>query len=335
MRKQTVFYGVLDWGLGHATRSIPIIKKLLERNVDVILGSSGNALALLKIYFPTLKAYELPEYNVNYKHKSMLLNMSLQLPKIISVIKKENDILEQIVQKENITHIISDNRYGLYHGKIPAAFITHQLFISSPVLKKSVNQLNHQKIKKFTVCWVPDFEDENKCLAGELAHGKVDFDVEYIGPISRFMETDSANEKKSHVERSRNISYKYIGIVSGPEPSRSDFEDFLLKKFSAVEGNHLLITGQPDKKRLASENVEIVNHLNDHDFALAVKNAEKVFCRSGYSSIMDLYYLGVSAEMYPTPNQPEQEYLAKIYSPKKSTFKNNLLDAAVDNFLSF
>lgn len=330
MRKQTVFYGVLDWGLGHATRSIPIIKKLLERNADVILGSSGSALALLKIYFPTLKFYELPEYNVNYKHKSMLLNMSLQLPKIISVIKKENEILGQAVQKENITHIISDNRYGLYHDNIPAAFITHQLFIPSPVLKKSINQLNHQKIKKFTVCWVPDFEDENKCLAGELSHGKVDFDVEYIGPISRFINVDATFE---YASTPLNMTYKYVGIVSGPEPSRSDFEGFLLKKFSSVEGKHLLITGQPDKKRLASEHVEIVNHLNDHDFATAIKNAEKVFCRSGYSSIMDLYYLGVSAEIYPTPNQPEQEYLAKIYSHKKPIIKNDLLDSTINKFL--
>lgn len=334
MQKQTVFYGVLDWGLGHATRNIPIIKNLLERNIDVILGSSGNALALLKIYFPHLRFYELPEYNVNYKHKSMLLNMSLQLPKIISTIKKENELLLQIVVKENITHIISDNRYGLYHEVIPSAFITHQLFIPTPILKKSVNQLNHQKIKKFKVCWIPDFEEENESLAGKLSHGKVDFKIEYIGPVSRFMETDSANEKKSHVERSRNISYKYVGIVSGPEPSRSDFEDFLLKEFSAVEGKHLLITGQPNKKRLASEHVEIVNHLNDQDFACAVKNAEKVFCRSGYSSIMDFYYLKVSAELYPTPNQPEQEYLAKIYNCKKHTTKNNLLDNALSNFFS-
>ncbi len=331
MRKQTVFYGVLDWGLGHATRSIPIIKKLLERNADVILGSSGNALALLKIYFPTLKVYELPGYNVNYKHKSMLLNMSLQLPKIISAIKKEKEILQQIVQKENITHIISDNRYGLYHNQIPAAFITHQLFIPSPVLKKSVNQLNHQKIKKFTVCWIPDFEDENESLAGELSHGKVDFDVEYIGPLSRFMNVDATFE---HVSTPLNITYKYVGIVSGPEPSRSDFEDFLFKKFSEVEEKHLLITGQPDKKRLATEHIDIVNHLNDHDFAMAVKNAEKVFCRSGYSSIMDLYYLGVSAEIYPTPNQPEQEYLAKIYSYTKPAIKNNLLDNILNEFLN-
>jgi len=332
MRKQTVFYGVLDWGLGHATRSIPIIKKLKERNTDVILGSSGNALALLKIYFPSLKIYELPEYNVNYKHKSMLLNMSLQLPKIISAIKKENEILQQIVQKENITHIISDNRYGLCHNQIPAAFITHQLFIPSPVLKKSVNQLNHQKIKKFTVCWVPDFEDENESLAGKLSHGKVNVDTKYIGPISRFMDVHATFE---HVSTPLNMTYKYAGIVSGPEPSRSDFEAFLLKEFNAVKGKHLLITGQPDKKRLSSEHIDIVNHLSDNDFAMAVKNAEKVFCRSGYSSIMDLYYLGVSAEIYPTPNQPEQEYLAKIYSYKKSAIKNNLLDNAVDNFLSF
>lgn len=43
-----VFVSPLNWGLGHSTRDIPIIEELLRQGHEVTIGSSGNALALLK-----------------------------------------------------------------------------------------------------------------------------------------------------------------------------------------------------------------------------------------------------------------------------------------------
>ena len=43
-----VFLSPLNWGLGHSTRDIPIIKELLSHGHEVTIGTSGNALALLK-----------------------------------------------------------------------------------------------------------------------------------------------------------------------------------------------------------------------------------------------------------------------------------------------
>ena len=42
----------LDWGLGHASRIIPIIDKYLELGDNVIIAGSGMSLNLLQKQFP-------------------------------------------------------------------------------------------------------------------------------------------------------------------------------------------------------------------------------------------------------------------------------------------
>ena len=44
--------------------------------------------------------------------------------------------------------------------------------------------------------------------------------------------------------------------------------------------------------------------------------AKRIICRSGYSTMMDLDAIGVSAEICPTPGQSEQEYLAEHLTGK-------------------
>jgi predicted glycosyltransferase len=47
-----------------------------------------------------------------------------------------------------------------------------------------------------------------------------------------------------------------------------------------------------------------------------LKNADKIFARSGYSTIMDLFTLNClsKAVFFPTPGQTEQIYLSEIHS---------------------
>ena len=56
MAKKRILVAPLDWGLGHASRSISVIKALLDREVDVLLGSNGRPLALLRREFPQLES---------------------------------------------------------------------------------------------------------------------------------------------------------------------------------------------------------------------------------------------------------------------------------------
>src|SRR5262245_52446649 len=123
----------LDWGLGHATRCIPIINELLNKNCSVVIGGSGEALELLKIEFPHLAFVSLPAYRPVYPSLgSMVWNMLTQLPKFLSTIKKEHDVIEQLVRSSKIDLIISDNRYGCWSSAVPSIFITHQTNILLP-----------------------------------------------------------------------------------------------------------------------------------------------------------------------------------------------------------
>lgn len=50
----------LNWGLGHATRSIPIIRHYLAKGDEVVLGGDGESILLLKQAFPNLRVIDLP-----------------------------------------------------------------------------------------------------------------------------------------------------------------------------------------------------------------------------------------------------------------------------------
>ena len=48
----------------------------------------------------------------------------------------------------------------------------------------------------------------------------------------------------------------------------------------------------------------------------AILHAEKVISRSGYSTIMDLYFLDCDSELHATNGQREQEYLLHLHASK-------------------
>ena len=79
MVKKRILISPLNWGLGHATRCIPIIKALEANNFEPILASDGVALDLLKKEFPHLLALELPSYAIEYAKKLPLKSFNTDL----------------------------------------------------------------------------------------------------------------------------------------------------------------------------------------------------------------------------------------------------------------
>ncbi len=194
--KQRILVAPLDWGLGHATRCIPIIKELLTQNCDVWLAAENAQQHLLASEFPDLQMLELPGYRIKYAktRQGLVWKMIKQSLKLKRAINAENKWLQQIVEKYEFDAVISDNRYGLHHTAIPCIFITHQLQIKSPAGKWTENILqkrNYHYINRFMECWVPDWPGENN-LAGELSHPliKPKVPVHYIGLLSRLVKKD-------------------------------------------------------------------------------------------------------------------------------------------------
>ncbi|WP_298365008.1 glycosyltransferase [uncultured Lutibacter sp.] len=319
--------------MGHATRCVPIINELIKANFEPIIASDGNALLLLQKEFPNLKSFELPSYNIRYSKKGKYLKIKLffQIPTIISAVKSERKLIAQLIEKEQVEGVISDNRFGVYSSKIPSVYVTHQLNVMSGNTTFLTSYFHQKIIEKFDECWIPDF-DFGCNISGELGHIKnAKLKLKYIGLLSRF--------KFSKREIKRDI----LVLLSGSEPQRTLLEKKLLKTFKNYKGTVLFVRGVLSKedKVEVSNNIKVENYLLTKDLEKAIVESEIVISRSGYSTIMDLAVLQKKAYFIPTPGQFEQEYLAKLMSRNKiapfSSQNEFSLDKLkeVDNFNGF
>jgi hypothetical protein len=145
--KPRILVAPLDWGLGHATRCIPIIRELLVQDCDVWLAGEGAQEQLLKNEFPELPFLDLPGYRIRYAKtkRGLLWKMIQQGPKMQQAIRYEHRWLKKAVKEHGFDAVISDNRYGLYHSSVPSFFITHQLTIKSPLGKWTEKILQNTK----------------------------------------------------------------------------------------------------------------------------------------------------------------------------------------------
>ncbi|MCQ2324907.1 MAG: hypothetical protein MJZ58_01790 [Paludibacteraceae bacterium] len=333
----------LNWGLGHASRCVPLITRLCREGHEVVLGGDGDALTYLRQHFPHLRSIELAQLNLRYSAgKRQVLAMMVAIPKLIAFSIRDHRLLKRLQSVEHFDQVISDNRFGLYltptalHSTLAqrasttlnsklstlhCIYITHQLHIMLPRpykwLEPFASRLHAYIYNKYSEVWVPDTPDHR--LSGELStinsklinystlstlHSK----LKYVGPLSRFATLNSKLAQRAsttlHSKLSTLNSYKAVALFSGLEPHRTLFEQAILERFKGREQEVLLVNGKVNKQ------------LSDEELAYYLLNAQTIICRSGYSTIMDLDALGVldKAELIPTPGQPEQEYLAEKFA---------------------
>jgi uncharacterized protein (TIGR00661 family) len=325
--KKQILVAPLNWGLGHATRCIPIINALIENNYQPLLASNGIALQLLKKEFPELICIELPSYNIKYSKngKSLKWKLLIKGPKIIKAILAEKKALKIILKTYKVDGIISDNRFGVLSKKVPSVFITHQLNVLSGNTTWISTYIQQKFIKRFDECWVPDVESKPN-LTGKLGHLKNNkLPVKYINPLSRF---NNFNSK---------IIYNVLVLLSGPEPQRSILEVQLLSQLETFKGKVLFVKGLIGNEQtiIKKKNIIIYNFMLSHELEKAINESAIVLSRSGYTTIMDLAKLNKKAFFIPTPGQFEQEYLAQrleklhlIPSCKQADFKIEMLNMA-------
>ena len=308
-----VLVAPLDWGLGHATRCIPIVNELLEQGFKVSIAASGAIEILLKKEFPQLNFLPLFGYNVSYSKSDIgfLWKMMLQITSINKTIRNENTWLQNIITEHKVDIVISDNRFGLYNKNVKCIFITHQLNIQTGnrFTNKIAQLINYKYINKFNECWVPDVVGENN-LAGILSHPKKvpTTPIKYIGTLSRFT--------KAVVEKNIDVAV----ILSGPEPQRTIFENIILQQTINSNLKIKIVRGLPSVENnllVENKNICVENHLPKDALGLLIQSSKVVISRSGYSTVMDMAALQQAAIYVPTPGQTEQEYLAKYLAEKK------------------
>jgi len=315
----------LDWGLGHATRCIPVIRLLLKYKCKVYIAGSGDSLLLLQKEFPQLTTFTLPAYKPEYPSVgSMVFKMAMQLPRFVRVIRDEHRAVEAIIAREQIDIVISDNRYGCWSSKAKSIFITHQSNILMPArfgwLAPFVRNANYRMMRKFSICWIPDRPGDESIAGNLIAFGTFDDTIShaYIGPLSRFI--PSGNRTKR---------YDLLCVFSGPEPQRSILESIVVQQVNKATLKTLIVRGLPGNIPVAPlhTHATVVPFMNSEALQQAIESSSCILARSGFSTVMDLTRLGGHVIFIPTPGQTEQEYLAArllqkgiAYSTSQSTF---------------
>ena len=361
--KKTILVCPLDWGLGHATRCVPLVEQFLAEGYQVIIGADKNPLAFLQQEFPELKTVVIPGYEINYGEKGSALKLFYESVKFFNFIKEEHQFIEEIIKENNIDMIVSDNRYGLYSKKVKSIIITHQLYVKAPLGEKIAHKKIEKLIGNFDECWIPDMEGTPN-LSGDLSHLKpFKHPHKFIGALSRFTSLRTLRkEKRSNFKKE--FDYDIIAILSGPEPQRTIFEKLVFEQIEKHNLKAVVVLGLPSSNVIArdkteailtsvneiaslsrkamprnGENIRIFNHLPTEEFYNYIQKSKVVVCRAGYSSIMDLAALNKKAILVPTPGQTEQEYLAsyhlkkgKFYSQKQSEFDLEKGLVEVENF---
>ena len=312
-----VIYGVCSWGLGHATRSLPVIRKLIKEDNEVTIISNGRSLELLKKELrDKIDYFDIPDYPMLLSENSrqFMVKSVVYWPSFIARMESGLQKLKKILQNRKCDRIISDARYDLYSRTIPSFFISHQIRILNPLRIKMFERgseiFNLFFFKRFAGIIVPDYKEDN--LSGDLSHNlkKIDENkLHYVGVLSDFKK----KKKKQDID--------YLISISGPEPQRTILEEKLLPQLEDLKGNIIITLGKTeDKDKFSNKNIETYSFLSKDKREDFLNRSKLVISRSGYSTISDLAVIGTKAFMTPTPGQIEQEYLGQYHNKKGSFY---------------
>lgn len=317
LNNKNILVAPLDWGLGHATRCIPIIQYLREKGANVLLGGEGRSLQLLKHSFPELLAVDLPAYNIRYAHgNQQLYTLARQIPHLLTTFTAERAALHQIEKTHAVDAVISDNRYGLWSNRIPSVFLTHQISPIAP-FRYFVYALQKRYLARFDACWILD-EEANGGLSGSLAHAYAPPQhATFIGNLSRF-----STPKTSLFPFPLPENIDLTVILSGPEPQRTLLFDAIVKQSSLLPYSIVIVEGKPESEHSYQKgNLTVFPYLTETSLLSLIQRSNALLSRGGYTSIMD--FAAIQAQnvvLIPTPGQAEQEYLAHYHAQKAHAF---------------
>jgi len=310
-----VLVSPLNWGLGHATRDIPVIRTLLDRGHEVTIAACGNALAVLRQEFAELPFIEYPDYPIPFSSGHLFVpKFCASMPFMLAAVAREHATLDKILEREHYDLVISDNRLGVFTSKVPSIFVSHQLHYHLPLLYWPAELLaipaNMYLHEQYTRIIVPDNPPGPHSLAGKLSRPQTDAarDRAYFSGIL------SGTRQMACTQ-----DLDYLVIISGPEPQWTILERIILARIGELDGNGVVLLGSPQGKTAPVKHGDwtCIPYVPTEVKAELMNRAKCVICRSGYTTLMELAELGkTQALLIPTPGQTEQEYLSWYYRGK-------------------
>lgn len=311
MSVRHVLFAVHDWGLGHATRDLVLIRALLDAGHRVTVLSNGRALRLLEDELPDrcefVQLGDIPK-PLGRRAWSFYLRMSLSLPQVFLTFRRERRFVAALHRRRRFSCIVSDSRYGVCMDEVPSYYLVHSLRQIIPGRPRRLEQLVEASQRRLLsgarAILVPDQREDG--LAGDLCHDlacRWGDRLRYIGILSSLRARPLPQDVDVFVS------------VSGAEPQRTYFERKVLARVRELPGRVVVALGRPEHasrppERLEGGRIVIHGHLDRHRAEGMMSRARLVVTRSGYTTLMELAELGRRALLVPTVGQSEQEYLA-------------------------
>jgi len=286
-----IIFSPLNWGMGHVSRSIPILEQLLKQNNSIIVFCSAEQEKIYVQYFNGL-CYERHEpYDFSFQSDGFKLRRFMALlPSLILQHLKEKQRIKTYLRSNPTDYTISDQRFGFRNKSVFSIFITHQCALPIAWYFWIGQLINRCLIGKFDQTWIVD--DAQKRYAGMLSR-KLHKDHVYLGLKSRFLITKPIALHEKHLQ---------VLIFNGP----SEFHHLLVEAFrEELDQIHVIIGERP-------QGLEGKRHISSWKEADEVlMHAAVIYSFSGYSTLMDVVQLGCVWKCIPTPGQREQEYIYK------------------------
>lgn len=311
-------------GLGHATRSLPIIRECLRRGMTMFIGSSGRSLIFLRREIRDACFIDLPDYGLHYSRRGVAPGKMLgKLPALMNTFRHEHFLVEKLVRKHEIDVVFSDHRYGCYSGRVPCFFLSHQLRFATPGFLQPFEFVgaifNHWFHRKYSAVIIPDVGSRRGGLiSGRLSKHKPSEHYRFAGILSSLT-------ARSGLPPAIDV---FVSI-SGPEPQRTVLENLVRRQIDQVPGRKVVALGRPESDMVEQPHPEVTiyHHLNREQMEIFFNRSALIVSRPGYSTLMELAELGKKALLIPTPGQTEQIYLANrlrqngwLYSVSQQNF---------------
>jgi hypothetical protein len=312
-------FAVSSLGLGHATRSLVVMREYLQRGYQLTVVSAGNALAFLRleladevgVMFHEMVDYPALERGSGWRLYAYLV---LDLLRTWRLIRQEHQAVQAMAADHDF--IFSDGRYGFHSPWAPSFILTHQVaFIPPKGLREAswlTEHVNVSALRKFDCVFIPDYPCPSINLAGHLAHTQNLHRCRhrYVGILSSY----------HHLASEQDIDYLFI--ISGYLlEHKGSFVHSLLEQALLIPGRKVFILGAADQAqedqgyaRYCGEDLEIHRMASGALRQELFNRARCIISRAGYSTVMDLVEHDKRALLIPTPNQTEQEYLAYYLS---------------------
>ena len=309
-----VLFAISAMGLGHAQRSLPLIRRLLAQRTRLTIISHGDALLTLRQELAGQQAVEfmsVPDYpplqrGAGFAH---YWDFFADLLCLARRVRAEHAITARLVAELAPDIIIADGRFGFHAKGVPSFLICHQIRVILPLLLRPfqfiADLVQLFLLRRYEKVLVPDFPTREACLAGALSHNWISrlLKPAYVGHLS--------SAKHRMAEKDIDTLFLAGGFLEGPKAEWGAWVARFAREHKVQRVVSIL--GRMGGRSVPAEDGIQHNFVTGAGRDALMNRARCIIARAGYTTIMDLIELRQNAILLPTPGRTEQSYLARRY----------------------